>query len=281
MSFNFSRREFGWALAGLAFTVNSNAEVASQFPEWAKQLRRDLERMAIRLNRTVLPWRGPKRIETPEQHGYQPGTGLATSYIQAAIDSLASKGGGTVLLRQGDYTSGTIDLRSNIKLEIAEGARLVASLDLKDWPDRVAKRRTVMDTNMGMNQSLIFAEGCTNIALAGKGIIDGRGANFHGEETIHGTPGRPFVIRVIDCQRIHVSELTMLDSPCWMQNYLNCDELLIEHLRVENQANFINDGCDIDGCRNVIVRNCYISSGDDSLCFKGASLKPTENVLIE
>ena len=49
-----------------------------------------------------------------------------------------------------------------------------------------------------------------------------------------------------------------------MQNYLNCDDLLVEKMTVENQANFNNDGIDIDGCRNVIVRKSYISSGDDS-----------------
>jgi polygalacturonase len=280
MNSTVSRREFGLAVLSLSAAVNASAEAPAQLPAWVPALRRDLEKMAIRLNKTVLPWRGPKRVETPEDHGFkqQP---LATTYIQAAIDSVASKGGGTVRLAKGDYISGTIDLKSNIRLEIAEGSRLLASLNLKDWPDRIAKRRTVMDTNMGMNQSLIFAEGCKNISLAGKGTIDGRGANFKGEETIHGTPGRPFLIRVIDCENVHVTDLTLLDSPCWMQNYLNCDNLLIEKLRIENQVNFNNDGCDIDGCRNVIVRKCNISSGDDALCFKCASLKPAENILIE
>jgi polygalacturonase len=277
---NVSRREFGLAVLSLSVLAKGNAEIPAQVPNWVSKLRRDLQQMAIKLNKTVLPWHGPKHVETPEDHGFSL-QGLATASIQAAINSVASKGGGTVRLAKGDYISGTIDLKSNIRLEVAEGARLLASLDLKDWPDRIAKRRTVMDTNMGMNQSLIFAEGCKNISLAGKGTIDGRGAQFKGEETIHGTPGRPFLIRVIDCENVHVTDLTMLDSPCWMQNYLNCDNVLIEKLRIENQANFNNDGCDIDGCRNVIVRNCTISSGDDSLCFKGSSLMPAENILVE
>ena len=60
-----------------------------------------------------------------------------------------------------------------------------------------------MDSNMGMNQSLIYAEGCTNVGLCGEGMIDGRGtkANFPGLETIGATPGRPFLIRIIDCQQ--------------------------------------------------------------------------------
>lgn len=280
MSVHFSRRDFGLLLVGLGGAKELGADTV-KVPTWANQLVHDLNTMADTLTQQLKPWHGPSRIDTPESHGFSAANGLATPFIQRAIDTLNAKGGGTVRLSKGEYVSGTIDLRSNIRLEISADSRLVASTDLKNWPDRIAKRRTVMDTNMGMNQSLIFAEGCENIAIGGKGVIDGRGAQFKGEETIHGTPGRPFLIRVLDCNRVHISGLTMLDSPCWMQNYLNCENLLLEQLRIENQANFNNDGCDIDGCRNVIVRHCYISSGDDSLCFKGASLKPTENVLIE
>ncbi|UDF05592.1 glycoside hydrolase family 28 protein [Asticcacaulis sp. AND118] len=280
---SLSRRQLGAGLAGLglAAALPSRAQGCA-LPDWVPALRADLERMAKELTSVLKPWDGPKRVVTPEQHGYA-GQKLATPYIQAAIDAAAKLGGGTVRLSKGDYVSGTLDLRSHIRLEVAKGARLLGSLDLKDYPERVAKRRTVQDTNMGMNQSLIFAEGCENIALAGKGTIDGRGnmTNFPGDETIHGTPGRPFVIRVIDCRRVHVRDLTLKDSPCWMQNYLNCDDLLVEHMTVENQANYNNDGIDIDGCRRVIVRHCRISAGDDALCFKGASQRPTQNVLIE
>ncbi len=239
--------------------------------------------MADRLNAHLKRWSGPDRVARPEAFGYAGGQPLATKAIQAAIDALASRGGGTVLLSQGDYVSGTLDLRSHIRLKIDKGARLLASLDLKDYPARVAKRPTVMDSNMGMNQSLIFAEGCSHISLCGEGMIYGRGtkANFPGLEGISATPGRPFLIRVIDCQQVHIKDIFLKDSPCWMQNYLHCDDLLIENIRVENQSNFNNDGCDIDGCRRVIVRNCQINSEDDGLCFKGAAERPTENVLIE
>jgi len=281
MPLALSRRQMAASIAGLGLAAHvRNAQASGcAFPDWVAPLRADLEAMAKRLTAILKPWNGPKRIVTPEQLGYA-GEGLATAFIQKAIDA-AADGGGTVRLMRGDYVSGTLALRSHVRLEVGKGARLLGSLDLKDYPERVAKRRTVQDTNMGMNQSLIFAEGCEDISISGEGIIDGRGASFHGEEGIHGTPGRPFVIRVIDCRRIHVHGITLKDSPCWMQNYLNCDDLLVEHMTVENQANFNNDGIDIDGCRNVIIRHCYISSGDDSICFKGAAQAPTENVLIE
>ena len=279
-----SRRAFGLGLSAVGFSqcpAIARADAACSMPPWAVKLRANLERMAVDLTVRLKPWTGPKQVATPEQFGYRAGDALATLAIQAAIDSLAARGGGTVRLTDGDYVSGTIDLRDNIRLDIGRDARLLGSLDLQDWPERVARRRTVQDTNMGMNQSLIFAERRRNISLSGSGTIDGRGASFHGAETSHGTPGRPFLIRIIDCQDIHITGLTLKDSPCWMQNYLNCDDLLIEQLSIDNQANWNNDGCDIDGCRNVIVRHCHISSGDDAMCFKGAAEAPTENVLVE
>ena len=279
---SLSRRRFGLTAAALALAGPARSQDCA-WPQWADDLRADLEKMARRLTANLKGWSGPRRVATPEQFGYAPGDALATPAIQAAIDATAATGGGTVRLAHGDYVSGTIELRDNIRLEIAEGARLIASLDLADYPERVAKRPTVQDSNMGMNQSLIHAEGCRNISLAGKGMIYGRGykTNFSGPETSGATPGRPFVIRIIDCQGVHIRDLHLRDSPCWMQNYLNCEDLLMEGLVIENQANFNNDGVDIDGCRRVIVRNCWINAEDDALCFKGASQRPMDEVLVE
>jgi hypothetical protein len=284
-----SRRQFGAGIlavgcAGIGRVVSAAQKGCdAPFPAWATRLGSDLEAMAMRLHAHLQPWSGPDRIGRPEAFGFTRGQPLATHAIQSAIDSLARQGGGTVVLAQGDYVSGTLDLRSHIRLRVEKDARLLASLDLKDYPPRIAQRPTVMDSNMGMNQSLIFAEGCSNVSLCGEGTIDGRGTkiNFPGLETIGATPGRPFLIRIIDCQQVHIRGLFLKDSPCWMQNYLHCDDLLIENMRVENQANFNNDGCDIDGCRRVIVRNCQINSEDDGLCFKGAAERPTEEVLVE
>ncbi len=253
---------------------------ARPLPGWYAPLRAELEAMAETLTSALTGWRGGDFVITPEACGYT--GGLATEAIQRAVDRAAQESG-TALLAGGDYVSGTIVLRSNARLKIAKGSRLLASTDLKDFPEHHAKRLTVQDTSMGMHQSLLYAEGCRNLCVCGEGEIDGRGApaNFPGEETAQGTPGRPFVLRVIDCEDVHVHDVTLRNAPCWMQNYLNCDRLLVENVTVRNHANYNNDGIDIDGCRDVIVRGCSIHSGDDACCFKGASQRPLERVLIE
>lgn len=261
--------------------MKHNALTFGPLPDWCGELRESLAAMAVELQECVRPRTGSGRVFYPEDYGCRAGE-KATGAIQRALDA-AGEQGGTVRLRGGAYVSGTLCLRSHVRLEVCAGARLLASTDLRDYPEMHARRLTVQDTSMGMHQSLIFAEGCEDIALCGAGVIDGRGSpeNFPGAETAQGTPGRPFLIRVIDCRRVHVSGLTLKNAACWMQNYLNCEELLIEGLTVRNHANYNNDGMDIDGCRDVVIRHCRVSSGDDALCFKGASQRPLNRVLVE
>ena len=250
-------------------------------PSWGAELEQAMERMAEELTREVRGWDGPETVFTPEAYGYVPGE-KATAPIQRAVDA-AAEHGGIVLLGGGDYVSGTLVLRSGVCLEIRAGSRLLGSTDLRDYPEHRAKRLTVQDTSMGMHQSLIFAEGCSRVCLRGGGVIDGQGSpeHFPGEETAQGTPGRPFLIRMIDCGRVHVAGLTLKNAACWMQNYLNCEDLLLEDLTVRNHANYNNDGMDVDGCRNVVIRGCRVSSGDDALCFKGAGMRELDRVLVE
>lgn len=261
--------------------MKNNGLSFGPLPDWCGALRESLTGMAAKLQKNARPWQGGGRVFYPEDYGCQ-AEEMATEAIQRALDAAGGQGG-TVRLRKGDYVSGTLQMRSHVRLEICAGARLLASTDLKDYPEMRARRLTVQDTSMGMHQSLIFAEGCEDIALVGAGVIDGQGnqENFPGAETAQGTPGRPFLIRVIDCRRVHISGLKLKNAACWMQNYLNCDELLIEGLTVRNHANFNNDGMDIDGCRDVLIRHCRVASGDDALCFKGASQRPLDRVLVE
>jgi polygalacturonase len=251
---------------------------------WETKLRSDMHAMADQLTTSLKPWPVPERVIRVEAHGaVADGVTVNTTAIQAAIDACSAAGGGVVSFDGGNYVTGTIELKSGVMLDIAKNSQLWGSTKLSDYPDRVAKRKTVMDTHMGMNQSLIFAEGVERIGIRGLGTIDFRGTkqNFPGKQTIAATPGRPFGIRVLDSRQIVIEDITLKDSACWMQNYLNCEELIFQRMKVNNHANHNNDGIDIDGCRRVIVRDCVVNSEDDAMCIKGASLRPTEDVLIE
>ena len=61
------------------------------------------------------------------------GVTMNTASIQAAIDFASSRGGGRVVLDQGDYVSGSIYLKDNVTLHIEKDAVLLGSLNPYDY----------------------------------------------------------------------------------------------------------------------------------------------------
>ncbi len=265
------------------FTCHAIA-LAEESVSWENPLREKLVKMAADLTANLKPWDVPNcRFEVEKHSAVADGVTLNTTAIQKTIDECSNAGGGVVLFSKGDYVTGTLVLKSGVMLEISEKSRILGSTNLADYPDQIASRKTVMDTHMKVKQSLIFAEGVERVGIRGPGTIDFRGtkSNFPGKQTIAETPGRPFGMRFIDSKKIVVENITLTNSACWMQNYLNCEDLIFQKMMVINHANYNNDGIDIDGCRRVILRNCMINSEDDAFCLKGASLRPTEDLLVE
>ena len=57
------------------------------------------------------------------------GKTVCTKAIQAAIDSCAQQGGGTVVVPAGQFITGTIWLKSHVELHLELGALIKGSLD--------------------------------------------------------------------------------------------------------------------------------------------------------
>lgn len=256
----------------------------SQDYGWEAELKTNLEKLADSLTENIQQWKVPDAVFDVDDHGAKgDGKTKNTTAIQKAIDACSAAGGGVVLLDSGDYLTGTIRLKSNVMLEIAEGSRMLGSPDLADYPDNKEELVSIMSEYLKKYKSLIYAENAENIGIRGKGEIDFQGgqSNFPGRETIGPMPGRPFGIRVFQCNNISVKDITLRNAAAWMQNYVYCNRLIFDGMKVISGTNVNNDGLDIDGCDGVIVRDCYIHSEDDAMCFKGASGKPTQNILVE
>lgn len=217
------------------------------------------------------------------------GRTLDTKAIQEAIEKAAQVGGGTVYFPSGKYISGTLFLKSFVSLHLEPGAVLEGSKNLSDYPVTESKIRSYTDNYT--NKSLIYAEGLENISITGKGIIDGNGASFkvnrmenddelRKKDDFEFYKTRPFLIRMINCKNIVVRDITMLNSPMWVQHYLVCENVNINGITVISRVNHNNDGIDIDGCNNVRISNCDINSGDDAIVLKSTLDKPCKNITI-
>jgi len=100
------------------------------------------------------------------------GIQLNTEAFAKAIDALSQQGGGRLVVPQGVWHTGPIVLKSNIELHLQAGAVILFAADESLYP--------IIETSFeGLDtrrlQSPLSAKGATNIAITGKGVIDGNG----------------------------------------------------------------------------------------------------------
>jgi polygalacturonase len=208
------------------------------------------------------------------------GRTLDTRAIQKAIDR-CSTSGGTVLLPAGTYLSGTIRLKSRVTLHVSEGATLLGSSTLSDYPEIVGGIASYND--LFLRHSLLYAENEQDIAITGPGTIDGQGGRFPvaNMEKPHRYKNRPYILRMINCKNVRVENLKMQNSAMWMQHYLGCENLTLRGLTVYNHCNKNNDMVDVDGCRNVLISDCIADTDDDAITLKSTSAMACENIAID
>lgn len=193
-----------------------------------------------------------------------------TRGIQEAIEACARDSGGRVNIPAGEWTCRTILLRSGVELHLAPGAVLRPDTDLDHYPQYAR----------GHNKDrqpyhLIVAEDAEDIAISGRGVIDGRGMEFW-DEPPEGSPyyrakGRRIspLVDIKRCRRVTLRDIRIINSPGWTVHTFTCDHVLIDHVTIENHLYGPNtDGLDINGCRHVMVSNCRIHGCDDNIILK-------------
>jgi len=197
------------------------------------------------------------------------GITLNTRSIQKAIDYIHENGGGKLRFLVGRYLSGSIHLKSNVTLDICEGAVLVGSTNPYDY-----------DKVLGW-ESLIFANEQDSIAITGKGIIDGQGRELSynlieqirngvvkDELKLDRPANRPKLVYFRSCSNVSIKNVTMKNPAFWTQTYDQCKNLKIDSITVHSRAMWNNDGMDIVDCNGAIISNCFVDATDDGICLK-------------
>lgn len=221
------------------------------------------------------------------------GITLNTKSIQAAIDDCAKRGGGRVLLEDGKYLSGSIELRSFVELHIAQNAVLLGSTDCADFPER----KNLKHVNSSMlprerNACFIFADECENVALTGMGTIDCNGDKFvvyRGDDAMNwvykriDAPTPPRVVFFTGCKNVKIEDVTMTNQPAgWSYWIHDCDVVTIDRIKIFAKVDYPNnDGIHINCSRNVTVSNCNITCGDDCIIVRANSVSLKENKVCE
>lgn len=215
------------------------------------------------------------------------GKTLNTNALQSAIDQCAAAGGGTVVVPAGTYRIGSIYLRSNIELHLEHGSTLIASEDLNDYNPPDAYPQNWSSDNEQWNKChLIMAIEIENACITGSGTIDGSADAFYSDKSTYRgdfgwrygiymakdkellRPGQMIIF--VECKDVAVSGVRLQNSSCWTLTFHGCENVKATELTIRNKRYYANtDGVDIDCCRNVIVSNCNIDTGDDGLTLRG------------
>jgi alpha-L-rhamnosidase len=204
-----------------------------------------------------------------------------TKAIQAAIDQLAAKGGGTLVIPKGVFVSGALFFKPKVNLRLTEGAVLKCSTDLSNFP----AQRTRIEGHFMDNYTPAFinAKNCDGFQLTGDGTLDGAGMPIRelfwknrAENRAFTNTGMPRArLALIEGSKdVKIEDITFKDSQFWNCHLYNNDGVLVHNVHFQVPDDYqqapSTDGIDIDSSRNVTVDSCVFSVTDDCIACKGS-----------
>ncbi|MDW7979436.1 MAG: glycoside hydrolase family 28 protein [Verrucomicrobiales bacterium] len=230
--------------------------------------------------------RPPREFNVREFGAKGDGTTLDTIAIQRALDECGKAGGGVVRVPPGKYLIGPISLRSHTTLWLESGAVLQATTNHQAYMKEPGDWRTAKSSADFV--PLISGTRLTNVAIAGKGTIDGAGEVWWGpaEEARRKTPGytlpRPRLIILTGCKQVRITGVTLQNSPSFHLVPTDCEDVWIEGLTIVAPDSSPNtDGIDPSVSRRVVITNCVIDVGDDNVAIKSGRKLPGREFACE
>jgi polygalacturonase len=226
-------------------------------------------------------------------------TQINTPAIQRAIDKASESGGGTIVIPKGVFLTGALFFKTGTHLRLQEGAVLKGSDDIANFPLIPSRME---GHNLLYYAAVINAYFNDGFSITGPGTINGNGLKYWqtfwagrdsmrkvGKEFTNLEAHRPRLVFLWGCHNATISGVKLYNSPFWTTHLYQCENVLIENCDIRSPFRPVpapsSDAIDIDVCRNVTVRNCYISVNDDGVCIKGGkgpdAHKRYENGMVE
>ena len=136
--------------------------------------------------------------------------------IQRAIDAANAAGGGTVTIPAGMvFMTGSIVLKSFVRLHLEPGSVLLASPDISDY---VNYQHIELFAKSDFCRFWIFAENAHQITIDGSGTLDGNSPAYVTEKlsthTVARNPRAQSVV-FLGCQDVAVRGIRIINAPSW------------------------------------------------------------------
>lgn len=204
---------------------------------------------------------------------------LQTEKIQAVIDRAADQGGGVIIVPRGTYLTGSLFFKPKTHLHLLEGAVLKGSDDISNFP--------IVDTRIEGQSlkyfaALVNADKVDGFTLSGKGTINGNGLRFWKSfwlrrkvipKCTNMDELRPRLVYISNSNDVQLSGVRLMNSPFWTTHIYKCNRIKLLGLHISAPSAPVkapsSDAVDIDVCKDVLIKNCYMSVNDDAVALKG------------
>ncbi|KAL1290907.1 hypothetical protein HN51_059451 [Arachis hypogaea] len=202
------------------------------------------------------------------------------------------RGGSQLNIPNGTWLTAPFNLTSDFTLFLNQGALLLASQDVKEWPiiEPLPSYGRGRERLGGRHISLIHANGLKNVIITGdNGTVDGQGKmwwELWWNRTLEHTRGH--LLELINSDNVLISNLTFRNSPFWTIHPVYCRNVVIKGMTILAPLNAPNtDGIDPDSSTNVCIEDNYIESGDDLVAIKSGwdqygitMAHPSTNIIV-
>ena len=210
--------------------------------------------------------------------------------IQKTIDTCTAEGGGMVYVAPGEYVTGPLSLKSNVRFYIEAGATIYGSRDSSDW----GRGR----------RAILHGEDLTNVTIEGRGTVDGNAEHTQYPYTEKGDneiqyridalkkdkpEGMPFwrwtrptynLVYLRNCTDVQMTGVNLINAPVWCVHFLGCERVVVDGVYVYSSLveGVNSDGINPNGCKDVRISNCTIVTGDDCISIKSRDRRGTPRV---
>ncbi len=196
------------------------------------------------------------------------GITLNTGSIQYAIDYISENGGGTLHFYVGRYLTGSFYMKPNVKIELHEGAILVAFHSIYDYFE------------LNGTNALILADNVENIGISGKGVIEGNGAAVLKSTEAQIQKGyiekteaqaKPALINFNGCSNISFDEI-ILENACGdAMVYSGCKNVKINNVTIKSTVTPNSKGVVVSGCDGFALTDSYFETSGTEISSSGDS----------
>lgn len=280
-----------------AFFINCSAQKGTDVLVHPWKVKKQIEKAV------VVPTFANKNYSIVDYGAMSGGVNNNSEAFRKAIAACSKNGGGKVIVPAGKFLTGPIHLDNNVNLHLEDGAEILFSTKSSDYP----LVKTTFEGTECMNHSpLIYAYNKKNIAVTGKGILNGQadndnwwywcGAKQYGwvagrgnqndpqnrvrliesgeqnvavEKRIYGEGSylRPSFIQFFECTDALIKDVKIINAPFWVIHPMKSVNVTVDGVTVESHGPN-NDGCDPEYSKNVIIKNCTFNTGDDCIAIK-------------